>query len=317
MIHSTERHTYKNLALFLIIISGVVVAVVLLAAPRPAKSQTTGVPITGYAWSDTIGWIDLNCANLGVCSSNPFGLSIDSNGQISGSAWSDNVGWISANASDLSGCPQSPCTANIQGNALVGWLKALSADNNGWDGFISLSGSNYGPILSSGTFSGQAWGGGTDIGWIDFSQATTTWGTCTPSYSCSGNSIIYTAASCDQSTIASCVSPAFCSAGSSSCLYPTPTPVANGNFTGNLQVVPNLVSSGEITHVYWDISNVQSCSVTGTNGNSWTGLTSGPYGATTTAILQQTLYTLSCLTGASSTFMQTAEVNIVPAFKEK
>jgi hypothetical protein len=62
---------------------------------------------------------------------------------------------------------------------------------------------------------------------------------------------------------------------------------------------------------------VQHCAVTGTNGDSWTGLTSGPSGATTSPIRQQTTYTLSCLSDASSTFTETASAGIVPSFQEK
>ena len=73
----------------------------LLVANTLGAEETPTLP-TGYAWSDTIGSIDLSCENSGVCGSLPFGLSIDESGNISGYAWSDNVGWISANAADLS-----------------------------------------------------------------------------------------------------------------------------------------------------------------------------------------------------------------------
>src|SRR5712691_11367984 len=77
---------------------------------------------------------------------------------ISGYAWSDNVGWVSANASDLSGCPESPCSARLQEGELRGWLKALSANgsqNGGWDGFISLSGPGYGVSSAGGDGDGS------------------------------------------------------------------------------------------------------------------------------------------------------------------
>lgn len=131
---------------------------------KEAFAQSSG-SITGYAWSDTIGWISMNGSG--------YSLSVSGTGVVTGYAWSDNIGWVSANSSDLSGCPSSPCSASIDSSGgLQGWLRALS-NGGGWDGFISLSGSNYGPVRqSSGAFSGYAWGDMV-VGWLDFSYAST------------------------------------------------------------------------------------------------------------------------------------------------
>jgi hypothetical protein len=289
--------------------------------PQSAFSQSAGVPVTGYAWSDNIGWVDLNCANSGVCNTNPFGFSVNSTGNLSGYAWSDNIGWISANASDLVGCPQTPCTANIQGNSLTGWLKAIGADNNGWDGWISLNGSGYGVAFTSGNLAG--WGWGSDVvGWLQF-DASTTYDQCTATYSCTGSdsqTITYTNTSCQQSTVTVCTSPDFCSNGSSVCLAPTITFNSSGNLSGQLQVIPNIVQAGETSKVYWDVSNAQSCTVTGTNGDSWTGSFSGSNGTTTRPIVGQTIYALSCTGYADATppsISEIATINITPEFIEK
>ncbi len=76
---------------------------------------------------------------------------------------------------------------------MTGWVKALSADGNGWDGWISLAGDgatwngsscvgandylgtnrcNYGVKLNliTGDFEGYAWGSDV-VGWIDFNPA--------------------------------------------------------------------------------------------------------------------------------------------------
>lgn len=290
-----------------------------LTAPQHAASQSGGgVPIDGYAWSDTIGWIDLNCANSGVCGTNFFGLSVN-NGQITGYAWSDNVGWISANPSDLSGCPSAPCTATIVNGTLTGWLKALSADNNGWDGFISLSGSSYGITTSGDSFSGYAWGD-TNVGWVDFRYAryaSSTYGTCAPSYSCVAQNIVQTAASCQQTTVATCVFPAFCSAGSPVCLYPAISFTESGPLSGHLQAVPSLVPQNTPTKLFWDVANVSSCSVSGNDGENWTGSTSGGSGVTTLPIAQQTVFTLTCVGVDSSTATESVVVNIAPVFNER
>ena len=265
--------------------------------------------LSGYAWSDNIGWVSL--------SGSSYGLSMDTNNKLSGYAWSDNIGWITANESELSGCPQNPCRAKFNGSALNGWLRAL-AYGGGWDGWISLSGSGYGVTQNeNGTLSGYAWGSDV-VGWLDFSQASGP--TCTPVYSCSGtDTILYTNAGCQTSTYATCTSPAFCSSGSSACLYPQPTFVASSGLTGHLQLLPALVSSGATTQIHWNVDNVVSCAVSGTNGDSWTGLSSGADGKTSEPIVSQVTYTLTCnaYPGVTPpTISESETVNVIPVFQE-
>ena len=58
----------------------------------------------------------------------------------------------------------------------------------------------------------------------------------------------------------------------------------SGNYTGNLQLIPYLLQSGETTQVHWNVSNAQSCTVTSTNGDSWTGPSSPTNGETSKPI---------------------------------
>jgi len=287
--------------------------------PHVARSQSSATPITGYAWSDTIGWVSLNCSSDPSGCSGPagaWGLSIASNGALSGYAWSDNIGWISANAADVTGCPSSPCTPTISHGAFTGWLKALSANGNGWDGWISLAGLGYGPTLNGASFSGYAWGSNV-VGWLSWSLASADYQQCTPAYSCSGETIQYTNASCQVSNVQSCVSPAFCSAGSSSCLYPAVGFNPSGSYSGNLQLIPGLLQSGETTLVHWSVSNARSCTVTGSNGDSWSGLSSPAKGETSKPIVSQTTYTLSCTAYSTNPGVsETETVNVTPAFRE-
>jgi hypothetical protein len=321
MAQATQKNLYSAGAL--LVASLLIIGATFFIAPRPVLSQATPTSIAGYAWSDNIGWIDLNCSNSGVCGTNPFGLSINASGGISGYVWSDSVGWISANSSDLTGCPSGPCTATLAGGALSGWLKALSADNKGWDGWISLSGSGYGPTVTNGLFSGYAWGSDV-VGWVSFANAYTPCSVPT-TYTCTGtgNQTItqnVTATNCQvtNTNLATCVSPQFCTTGSAICLFPSPEVVPNGNQTGNLTARPSLIPFGRNIKVYWDIAYVQSCTVTGTDGDSWTGLTSGLTGTTSSAIKQQTVYTLSCLQDDGVThFTQTATVNVAPTYQER
>ena len=291
------------------------------------KTEAAGeTPILGYAWSDTIGWIDLNCANTNSCGAHNFGLSVAQNGDISGYAWSEHLGWVSANSSDLSGCPSGACKAKLSGNNLQGWMRVLSQDGNGWDGWISLSGSGYGPTVSNGNFSGYAWGSDV-VGWVDWSLARTAYGSCTPSttYTCSDATTL--ASTTVTSTCATSTTYTTCSyqCAANACITPPPpTPVPDGGFSGALQAVPSLVRSGNPTKLHWNINYVSACTVTG-GGISWSGAvagcgndacTSGSGGKATGAITQQTLFTLTCTGLDSSVTTSSATVNILPVFQE-
>src|SRR5690606_12033986 len=74
---------------------------------QEALAQSSGGTLSGYAWSDNIGWISMNGSG--------YGISVSGSGTLSGYAWSDNIGWISANSADLSGCPSGSCSASIDG----------------------------------------------------------------------------------------------------------------------------------------------------------------------------------------------------------
>jgi hypothetical protein len=150
-------------------------------ADNPCSNHT----LSGYAWSENIGWISFSCKNN--MASEDYGVDIDSaTGLMSGYAWSENIGWISFNEAELTGCPSGDCQAFFSSstNAVFGWAKALSADAlpSGWDGWIKLSGtaadsSPYGVSLNDSTkeLEGWAWGGNEDfastdgiMGWVSF-----------------------------------------------------------------------------------------------------------------------------------------------------
>ncbi len=139
--------------------------------------NTSANDVTGFAWSDNIGWISFSCTDLGTCGTSQYGVDMDdASGVLSGYAWSDNIGWISFNAADVSGCPSGSCTPTVNSDGTVsGWAKALSANSaDGWDGWISLHGSGYGVQYndSTGFFSNFAWGSDV-VGWISFNHTDT------------------------------------------------------------------------------------------------------------------------------------------------
>jgi len=146
-----------------------------LSVFSPVTSLHAGTEnnLAGFAWSDNIGWISFNCTNDNSCGSVDYGVNQNPDGTLVGYAWSPSVGWIQFG--NLSGFPSGgggtqAQNANINGNNLKGWAKAIGADGNGWDGWISLSGSGYGVSLSGASFVGYGWGSSV-VGWVSFDAA--------------------------------------------------------------------------------------------------------------------------------------------------
>lgn len=327
---------YVSLSIGVVAIAGLVALFFLF----PKSANATGTPITGWGWSDGIGWISMNCSNTSSCGTSNYGLSIDSSGNITGYAWSDNIGWISANPSDLTGCPSGTCTATVDATSGVfsGWLRAIEgsgAQHGASDGWISLNGSSpaYGPVDSNtGTISGYAWGSNS-IGWVDFSRVTTTYLACarnttfcrdTSTVRYINNSCVYTDTSCPYASYGyGCVSGA--------CTSPPPAgPGTVGPGSGNgggtqlsaaIIVKPALIHTNSTVQVIWSVTNVDAttCSVTGSNGDSWLHMaSSSATGMTSSAISSPTRYTLTCQTTADiSTYSAVATVTFAPDFREK
>ena len=140
---------------------------------------------------------------------------------------------------------------------------------------------------------------------------------CTPQYTCGGSdgeTIIYTDSSCNDSVVTDCQAPSFCTPNSSTCLYP---PI---DVISHLHIVPSLSGKNNTVQVFWNVNNVQDCTVTGTNGDSWTGDASPSNGATSSPIVGETTYTLSC-SGYSGgavpyTLSENQNVNLVPSYQE-
>lgn len=164
----------------------------------------------------------------------------------------------------------------------------------------------------------NAWGNSCGDGPQTVSPGPTT--NCTPAYMCSGNTIQYLNSSCLTSTIAVCAAPSFCSAGSPQCLYPSASFNETGSGresrSGHLQVIPTLVSNRDTTRVFWNVSNVASCSVTGSNGDHWDGLSSGQDGKISSPLTAVTTYTLDCAVPGGTAIHETQVVNILPSFQE-
>ncbi len=139
---------------------------------------------------------------------------------------------------------------------------------------------------------------------------------CQPTYECVGNTIRHTNAACVISDILpSCAAPSFCSPGSSQCLT---NPVV---FIRHLEVSPQIVASGATAKLYWDVDNVTACTVTENNptiADTFTGAASGAGGRTTSAITQQTTYTLQCTAEDGTPFTpESKTILVAPSFQEQ
>ncbi|MDD3607655.1 MAG: hypothetical protein PHQ20_02570 [Candidatus Moranbacteria bacterium] len=140
-----------------------------------ANSGTT----TGVGW---VSINNIDQTGNPVNGSVNYGVNIPQvDGNLSGYAWSENLGWISFNEADLAGCPDgAACTARRIGNNLAGWARVLSikeayssGNSGGWQGFIDLSNiSINGDALSGYGWNGETAGVGSNyangLGWIDF-----------------------------------------------------------------------------------------------------------------------------------------------------
>lgn len=178
-------HILTTLFFLVVIIAGVfwISAYEVKGAPSPAPSGS--VIVSGYAWSENIGWIEFDPSFGGVF----YDLATK---KLSGYAWSENIGWIKFDG--LSSYPDSlrGSVATVDaGGFLFGWIRAcagtatgdcstMTSRADGWDGWISLSrkpsgtGFDYGVKIdlvpasqTYGDFSGYAWGSDL-VGWIKF-----------------------------------------------------------------------------------------------------------------------------------------------------
>jgi len=160
--------------------------------------------ISGWAWSENIGWISFNCTNdhdentagVQTCIDvNPispdYGVNVNLTGAFSGFAWSENIGWIQFDPTPdfdtgiFPSNPQSPAQLNLATDDVTGWARACAGTVNGdcvsstrtdgWDGWIKMAkhpldlGAAYGVSVNKATleFHGHAWGSDV-VGWISF-----------------------------------------------------------------------------------------------------------------------------------------------------
>ncbi|TSC96584.1 MAG: hypothetical protein Athens071426_365 [Parcubacteria group bacterium Athens0714_26] len=154
-----------------------------------AQVNPSAMDLSGWAWSDNIGWISFNCNNVGAygCAAVNYKVTVDNDGNLTGWAWSENIGWIMFNPPGS--YPETPnYSSKVSDSKIVGWARACAGTvggdcvsvsrSDGWDGWIKMSGVStggdpYGLSVEQGTgkIIGFAWGGEV-MGWMSFSGDT-------------------------------------------------------------------------------------------------------------------------------------------------
>lgn len=167
-------HTFVRAVMVAAVAGAVVWVYVWFASMAPNVHAQSYIEASGYAWSDTIGWI-----HFGTGGGGSYGVTADSNGWLTGYAWSDTIGWIKLGglSSFPTGSGTTAANGRLVGGVITGWARAcagtvngdcstMTSRTDGWDGWIALSGSNWGITVSGGDVDGWAWGGDV-VGWID------------------------------------------------------------------------------------------------------------------------------------------------------
>ena len=262
--------------------------------PAPVAAQVTlPAELRGWAWSSTIGWISMSCANQGSCATSDYGVSVDASGDLSGYGWSENVGWVSFEPTI--GAPPS-AAGNVNGRArlntstgaLEGWARVCAATINGdcsnpatstnaggWDGWISLQGSNVNSTylidLSGNTMPAPgAWASSGDFSWGSWIVGWLSWAGVTAS--------------------------------------PEPSILS---FTAT----PDEVPLGDQVTLAWEVQGMSSCTASNDNGDSaWNGSVAASDGAHSQPVTPPsgvTTYTLQCSDGSDTfDFRRTARFDL-------
>ena len=109
--------------------------------------------INGFAWSENLGWVSLNCYNDGLlnkCASSDYGLDYDkASNEVYGFAWSEHGGWLCVGKSCLTTnqkvAPDGKATTArlMEHGLLAGWASWVVLGNDGW---IKLDGAKVASV---------------------------------------------------------------------------------------------------------------------------------------------------------------------------
>lgn len=180
MMHAFLYHEARKLVLQL----GCVAVLVLCFPLTMFAGQSDR--LLGWAWSDNIGWISMNCTNTNSCTTVDYGVTFSETGgswALTGWAWSDNIGWIDFSQASVTAVDRSlhgdgtvhatiaepycdttdPYQTDTMGDVepLGGaYICTDSSDNDGWNGVISFSDTtpvSYGPVADAVDDTADGW----------------------------------------------------------------------------------------------------------------------------------------------------------------
>jgi len=161
----------------------------MIAAPPGLDPSTecNGVTafMSGYAWSENIGWISFRGPGYGVDIDYGDHMCCPCNEDLFGYAWSENIGWITFNDAELAGCPYGTCGFWIGGlpddpvRPLKGWARACYVFESGCsgpldpqrgndEGWIKFDGPDYQVNYHADIDQFKGWAWSSDFGWISF-----------------------------------------------------------------------------------------------------------------------------------------------------
>jgi hypothetical protein len=139
----------KKLSYFKKIVALAVLAA--LALPPAASRASISDIFKGWGWNSVnTGWISLNATNTNN-TAHDFGVTFDEAKNITGYAWSDHLGWICFGSTCLGDPPGAPTTGwatydnSVSPPQLRGWARVYSLYTltpSGQEGWISLNCSN-------------------------------------------------------------------------------------------------------------------------------------------------------------------------------
>ncbi|MEI7424681.1 MAG: hypothetical protein WCK10_01005 [Candidatus Staskawiczbacteria bacterium] len=95
--------------------------VILLGLSLFSFTNAVGNKLSGYIYSETVGWISLSCINTNSCNIADYGVSANENGLLSGYGFAQNGEWVNFN-------PNYGGTNTNSENLVSGWAYSEKSD---------------------------------------------------------------------------------------------------------------------------------------------------------------------------------------------
>ncbi len=133
--------TLSRAGMYLFSTASIFVASLIFFVFAPIAYSATTDNMSGWAWSNNVGWISFNCTTGGstannICPTSNYGVNKDVSGNLMGYAWSDNIGWIKFGG--LLGFPtvggtvtqNARVTPGAGATTFEGWARACAGTSN-------------------------------------------------------------------------------------------------------------------------------------------------------------------------------------------